>query len=229
MLGLSRLGYAVLILSPRLPVGACISLLRAAEATTIVYHPRFAQMVHDIKTDADIMSTPLLLLSEYDIPATSSSKRFELEIDKEVASNRVAFIMHSSGSTGLPKLIHQTHRSCLETFAFGWGARSFTAAPIFHTYGHSTLFRSLYTRGTLFMHNANVPVTSQSLITVMEKIEPEVFLAVPYLLKLISESPRGLKALRACNVVNTSGSACPDELGNLLTENGVHYVTALGL
>jgi hypothetical protein len=79
------------------------------------------------------------------------------------------------------------------------------------------------------MYNANLPATAQNLIQVMQKVEPEVFFAVPYILKLISESTFGLKVLRACSTIITSGSACPDSLGNLLTENGVHYVASLGL
>lgn len=79
------------------------------------------------------------------------------------------------------------------------------------------------------MYNANVPMTSHSLTTMIERIEPEVVFAVPYVLKLIAESQRGLTALRACGAVTTSGGACPEELGNLLTENDIHYVTALGL
>jgi acyl-coenzyme A synthetase/AMP-(fatty) acid ligase len=229
MLGLSRLGYAILILSPRLAVEACTQLLQTAGAINIIYHPSQRRVVDAVIHATNIMSTPLLNRHEYDRPDSTAIDQFVLAIDRHVAGDRVAYIMHSSGSTGLPKLIHQTHKACLETWEFGWGARAFTTAPIYHNYGHSTFFRSIFTRGMLFMYNANLPATSQNLIEVMQNVQPAVFFAVPYILKLISESPVGLEALRACNVVNTAGSACPDSLGNLLTDYGVHYVTSLGL
>jgi acyl-coenzyme A synthetase/AMP-(fatty) acid ligase len=228
MFGLTRLGYAVLILSPRLPVESSVHLLRTADANIIVYDHALEHVVQSIRQEADILSIPMLSRTDYDVP-NDRSDRFRLEIDETLASDRTSFIMHSSGSTGLPKLIYQTHQSSLETFAFGWGVRAFTTAPIFHTYGHSTLFRSIYTSGTIYMYNANVPLTSRGLTAALEEVKPEVFFAVPYVLKLVAESQRGLAALRACATVSTSGSACPDDLGSLLTESGVHYVTALGL
>jgi acyl-coenzyme A synthetase/AMP-(fatty) acid ligase len=229
MLGLSRLGYAILILSPRLAVSACVHLLHAANATKIIYHQSLRHVIEAISSESNIGFAPLLSRHEYDHPAAATIDPFTLAIDKHIAGDRVAYIMHSSGSTGLPKIIRQTHKACLETWKFGWGTRAFTTAPIFHNYGHATLFRSIYTQGVLYMYNPNLPVTSQNLVLVMQKVVPEVFFAVPYTLKLITEDAMGLEALQACSVVITAGSPCPDSLGNLLTDSGVHYVTSLGL
>lgn len=171
----------------------------------------------------------MLLYSDYNIKKSMLDNRFCLQINEQVAPNHIAYIMHFSGSTGLLKLIHQTCQACLKNFVFRYGTCGFSTAPIFHTYSHATLFHSIYTHGSLYMYNTNVLLTSHNLTSVLENVKPEVLFAVPYVLKLIAESQRGLDALRACGTVTSSGSACPDELGNLLAENDIHYVTSLGL
>jgi hypothetical protein len=44
---------------------------------------------------------------------------------------------------------------------------------------------------------------------------------VPYVLKLLAETERGIQVLKKCKVVSSNGSRCPDELGDLLTARGV--------
>jgi hypothetical protein len=51
---------------------------------------------------------------------------------------------------------------------------------------------------------------------------------VPYVLKLLAEKRDGIDALKECKVVSCSGSRCPDELGDLITREGIHFGTAFG-
>lgn len=56
----------------------------------------------------------------------------------------------------------------------------------------------------------------------------DIFYGVPYALKLLAESSHGLAVLRNLKIVMYGGSACPDELGNLLVKNGVNLVSHYG-
>lgn len=62
----------------------------------------------------------------------------------------------------------------------------------------------------------------------LESVRPKVLFAVPYALKLLAESERTLKLLAECKAVSSSGSGCPDQLGNRLVEAGVNLFTFFG-
>ena len=51
---------------------------------------------------------------------------------------------------------------------------------------------------------------------------------MPYVLKLLAEKREGIEVLKKCKVVSTSGSRCPDELGDLLVNEGIYFGTAFG-
>ena len=67
-----------------------------------------------------------------------------------------------------------------------------------------------------------MPQTHDHLVSAIQAAQPEIVYAVPYVLKLLAEKADGIKVLRNCKLVSTTGSRCPDELGDLLTEAGVH-------
>jgi hypothetical protein len=56
----------------------------------------------------------------------------------------------------------------------------------------------------------------------------EIFYGVPYALKLLSESGEGICLLRQLKVVMYGGSACPDDLGSKLVNDGVNLVGHYG-
>ena len=230
MFALTRLGYSVLILSPRLSVEAYLFLLDKTDCKGIVNGVSFTSVVDTLQQQTTIERFEIIQRCQYDKDdiVGMQEAEYQCKIDRESASSRVAYIMHSSGSTGLPKPIWQTHKACLENYSFGNGGRGFCTAPFYHTHGHASFYRTLYARGTIFLCNAHVPLTSTNLITAMEEIKPQIILAVPYTLKLLAESDRGVKSLCACEVVSSSGSQCPDELGDRLVAEGVNLVSIYG-
>lgn len=56
----------------------------------------------------------------------------------------------------------------------------------------------------------------------------EIFYGVPYALKLLAETEEGLEILARLKTVMYGGSACPDDLGNLLVDRGVNLVSHYG-
>ena len=100
--------------------------------------------------------------------------------------------------------------------------------PLFHNHGLCNLFRAIYAKTSLRMYNADLPLTQDHLVTILRKHSCDVFYAVPYALKLLSESPKGIEELRKLKVVMYGGSACPDDLGEKLVTNGVHLVSHYG-
>ena len=225
LLGLSRLGYSVLLLSPRLATEAAVSLLDCTKCSTLVYMREFQTAAERIQKErvVQILRTPERDEFDRGLPTGLDWKNEQVG-----AGDRTAFIMHSSGSTGLPKPIFQTHRACLENFENGNSLRSFLTAPLYHTFGFASLFRTISKGGLLYMYDHNLPLASNYLLEALGIVQPETFFGVPYALKLLAETQQGIDALARCGSVIVAGASCPDELGDRLVANGVHLIVTFG-
>lgn len=230
LLALSRMGFAVLFLSTRLPTEAYVSLLQKTSCTKIVASPRFAStIVEDIRGEGGypISSFPQLDKSVYG-RRPSSTARFQRRTELVNEEQCISFIVHSSGSTGLPKPIYQTHRACLSNYALGSGMRAFVTLPLFHNHGLATTFRGIVSGKRTVLFNANLPLTNAHLVDAMRAADAESFHCVPYALKVLAESEEGVEQLRRCRLVLFGGSSCPDELGDELVRRGVYIVGHYG-
>ena len=230
MLALNRQGYTLLILSPRLSTEAYISLLEATRCTTIVTGPDQRSATERIKECKSVKTYLILDMEEYESHEESSNSHRDdgVHLSKDAAFKRVAYIMHSSGSTGHPKPIYHTHLACIENYAHGSDVRGLSTVPFYHTHGHAVFYRTIAGGGTIYLLNAHLPITTQNLEIAIGEVQPSMVFAVPYTLKLLAESPSALRVLSQCQMVSTSGSACPDALGDRLVEGGVNLVSIYG-
>ncbi|TVY83631.1 Non-canonical non-ribosomal peptide synthetase FUB8 [Lachnellula suecica] len=223
---LSRMGYGVLLLSTRLATEAYISLLEKTNCYDILFTSTTAKSITAIQDLRKCGSFLIPEKEEYNIcPSVKPSISLSNTAD---VSNKTAFIIHSSGSTGLPKPIFQTHKACLSNYANGSGYRAFLTLPLYHNHGLSTFFRAVFKGKPIALYNASLPLSETNLIKAMEAVQPESFHGVPYALKLLSESERGISALRKCKLVLFGGSSCPDDLGDKLVDAGVYLVSHYG-
>ena len=80
----------------------------------------------------------------------------------------------------------------------------------------------------MYYYNYALPITSKNLIDTVEYVKPELLFCVPYILKLLGETEKGIRSLAAVDLVMYGGSACPDDLGDTLVKNGVNLVANYG-
>ncbi|KAK9454723.1 male sterility protein-domain-containing protein [Dipodascopsis uninucleata] len=106
--------------------------------------------------------------------------------------------------------------------------KSFITLPLYHNHGISSFFRAVYSGKEISFFNAKMPLTSSNLVASMSVVGPDLFYGVPYALKLLGESPEGVKCLKSCKLVLFGGSSCPQELGDRLVEAGVNLVGHYG-
>ncbi|KAL7940944.1 acetyl-CoA synthetase-like protein [Trichoderma barbatum] len=230
LLALTKLGHTVLLVSTRITVEAVESLVNATSAATIITdkrHSNTAKEVQELVPSLQLLEIADRAVFEYSIEAHGDTQ-LDSQLDAEIETWNIAFIIHSSGSTGHPKPIYQSHKACLANYSVSMNMKSFITLPLFHNHGICNFFRALYSRKSIHLYNAELPLTQEYLLKIMQEHNFEIFYGVPYALKLLSETQKGISVLQELKVVMYGGSACPDDLGNLLVENGVNLIGHYG-
>ena len=227
-IALSRLGFTVLFLSTRLSEVAYLSLLDVTEVCAIVtdatYQKNAAAL---IAARPKIQPATIVPFEEYKSRSVNRSQSLPV-LDAELETSNQCWIIHSSGSTGLPKPIYQTHFAALRNYATNMNLRGFITLPLYHAHGLSCTFRAISSGKKIYMYSAKIPLTRQNLLNVITQHDFEIFYGVPYALKLLSESEDGIRALAAMKMVMFGGSACPDALGDTLAERRVNLISHYG-
>lgn len=111
MFGLLRAGFAVVTLSPRISVQAIVKLMSETQCETVVHadSPQFLRTIKQVKDQAHVQAATMLRRADYDKPPANEPAICR-DIVKAEEAERSVVIMHSSGSTGLPKPIYTSHR-----------------------------------------------------------------------------------------------------------------------
>lgn len=237
MLALTKLGHSVLLMSPRLTKPAYAHLMITTGSVSLVYKSAFKQKAIELQEEfPELVAAEMPSLNDYghsvqsgDIGADTLMTPL-LDLDRE--TSQVAWIFHSSGSTGMPKPIYITHRAALGNYRRDidyLGQRVFLTLPVFHTHGVSSVFRAFMSGKKIYIFNALLPLTKNSLIDSVKGCEVEIFTTVPYALKILYETEEGILFLKRFKFINFGGAPCPDELGDALTARGVKLVTVFGM
>lgn len=225
LIALNRLGYTAFMISTRLTSPAIDRLLGLTECNTVLTTSNFHNTLGEIPKEKQLSILPLLSHSDY---YGKESPVFARQYDPENESKKIAVILHSSGSTGMPKPIFLAHGSCIAAFAVNMNMRAFLTSPLFHSHGFYEVFRSIFSRNPIYLTNYALPLTRQSVTQTIEYIKPALFHCVPYVLKLLAESEQGIRALASVDLVLYAGSSCPDDLGDSLVSRGVFLVGNYG-
>lgn len=221
-----------MMLSPRLSAVACVSLLDAVGCDTVLYGetPSIRTTLDEVLRLKLVACRPIIQRPSKQARSTANTVPvLHRNRNPEAEQNKIAIIIHSSGSTGMPKPLFLSHKALMTHPLRGPGLTSFNSLPWYHLHGLSTALQAMWMRKTAFMWNESLPLTASNLSTALEAASPESVHAVPYVLQLLVDSPRGLEALRACKLVTYGGAPCPDELGNRLVKERVKFGGSFGL
>ncbi|KAL8707032.1 MAG: hypothetical protein Q9225_007868, partial [Loekoesia sp. 1 TL-2023] len=227
--GLLRAGFAVVTLSPRISSQAVAKLMSETHCETVICADSFQLLrtIDRVKEELDVQMIPILRRTWFDRPSTGGPP-LTRDIDKAKEAERMILIMHSSGSTSLPKPIYTNHKRYTQYNQISPGEKEFMTLPLYHSFPMSVLPWKMYNRKMMYFLNANIPVTRDSASEAFTVAQPDVVYTVPYILKLLAERPESVNVLRSCREVNTIGSQCPDELGDRLVDQGINLCNQLG-
>ena len=228
--GLARLGCTSLCLSPRLAPDACEKLIRETGATAVI-PGNTAQMASLVARTQELVSIEkmnLISRDDFDKPALKEPPFQRQNVDRKAEKEWILGILHSSGSTGLPKPIYLSHRRLMMKIPRSRGQTEFNTFPFFHGFGNWVVILGMMNRKTIYMYNPNLPVTADYVTKVLSHIRPDVLHVVPYTMELLAQTERGIDAMKNCERVVFSGSGAPDGLGNDLVAKGVNLETFWG-
>jgi thioester reductase-like protein len=227
LFALGRLGLTPLLLSTRLSPEAIVSLLEQTGCDEIVHSAQLREKVDAInalRPVSPVLAAPLC--TDY---KTGPVHDLRIDLDPEFETNTACNILHSSGSTGFPKPIRNVHKNYIYNASFNLGMRGFITLPLFHNHGLSSFLRALYAGKILYFYDPNLPLSARQLTAVFKHLgsELEIFYGVPYALKVLA-TDEGLQLLKSFKVVMFGGSACPDDLGDMLVDAGVNLIAHYG-
>ncbi|XPT03556.1 hypothetical protein M3J09_012647 [Ascochyta lentis] len=230
MLALTKLGHTVLFLSTRISQLAIESLVETTGATYLLADARFLQTAADVQANMpSVYVEEIAKAAVFDFPIeVHADTRLDYQLDHDVEAANNVYIIHSSGSTGLPKPIYQPQKSCIANYGIHMDMKAFITLPLYHNHGICNFFRAIYSGKSIHIYNADLPLTQPYLTSILRKHKFEIFYGVPYALKLLAETDEGIALLQQLKIVMYGGSACPDTLGNLLVEKGVKLVGHYG-
>lgn len=230
ILAIARQGHAVLLLSPRLADDVCGYLLREAGARLLLVGHGRETLYRQVQKQCPSLVVGVIARHEEYAFQTETEISINLDCDRE---EETVWILHSSGSTGLPKLVYVTNRSALARYADAvdlLGKNTLSTLPMFHAYGMTAVFRMLYCGGrTVQMWNPCVPVTTASLVKAARKRKFGLFATMPAVLKMLAEEEQGVEFLRQFEVVTSGGSPLAEGVGEFLVREGVRVVSIYGM
>lgn len=117
VLALTKSGFTVMFLSTRLSDAAYLSLLESTQCRDLIIHESFSTTAERLcKTMPNLSVHPIAQPASYAFPTQGNDQdtRLDFHLDLELEAQKICWIIHSSGSTGLPKPILQTHRAALK-------------------------------------------------------------------------------------------------------------------
>ncbi|PWY86755.1 NRPS-like enzyme [Aspergillus heteromorphus CBS 117.55] len=241
LLAAHKTGYKPLLPSTRLSDDAYQHILTSTDCHTFLYTPEKQRRVAEIQTfrrNTAFYEVPSLedLLSTPAQPYPYNKTFTEAEDD-------VAIIIHSSGTTGMPKPIPLTHGYLATIDNGAYLTRPETrqstmcndlppdnavlaTTPFFHLMGLLAFITSLF-HATPFVICPDKPLSVDLIVSILNATHPTAAFFPPSILEDISHSPDACAALRSLQQVYFAGAPLSPEVGDQLSQY-TKIITVMG-
>lgn len=246
-------GWATVFIAPQCSPSAIAHLVSSSDSRILFVHERYSKLAEAASKEPslDCVKIPTLKAIQEHVKEFSTDATF-----LTVASSDVSHVFHTSGTSGVPKLIPQTHLqsvSVLPRRSFPSErdtlVSSFTTTPLFHG-GISDLLRGWMARSLVWLYPSSTSaITAASVVTSLHACDPTLggriegqelrlapelappitaFLSVPYILTLLAADDAATKLLSAMELVSTGGAPLETAIGDDMVSRGVRLVSRLG-
>ncbi|KAG2419144.1 hypothetical protein HFD88_002249 [Aspergillus terreus] len=239
LVALLYLNIPVLVLSVRLSPGAISHLLESASARAIIVSKRSQVTVRTAYEGLPqekqkglrlVECFPLQQLLQPTGPVAPDGLQRHIPSDRETA-----IILHSSGTTGLPKPIPLAHRYLLGYAACHrlapaqcLGRRNVSTLPMYHGFGLLGPCISLATGKTCCLPSASVIPSATSVAELIQASASCSLMTVPSILEDAKTNSILMQALEGLDFVAVGGGPIKPAIGELLVSNGITLLNHYG-
>ncbi|OAX81574.1 hypothetical protein ACJ72_04086 [Emergomyces africanus] len=243
ILACTKVGHIPLLLSPRNSLEASRHVLEQSGCSKFVYTMERERQVNELRTaDYNIQAWTVpelwVVFNNEEVSPYAAKKQ-----GPEGAEDRVAAIIHSSGTTGLPKPVPLTHgyvaaQKSIQSLPTPPGRASslfsvcekgklvFVMSPFFHFMGLLTLIASISSE-TPFVLSPEKPMTAELLATVVRETEATSASLPPSAIEELYASQLGRETLSKFHFIAFGGAPLSPDIGDKLCKL-THVQTVLG-
>ncbi|KAF4553644.1 AMP-binding enzyme-like protein 20 [Elsinoe fawcettii] len=221
-----KTGYKILLTSTRNSVEGQRSLLKATDCHKFLHSTELKKQVLAIKDSELRIETYQIPEFEEILAQHEGSQHYDGKESND--PNEPAIIIHTSGSTGLPKLIplrngylatvYRIYHTITERPTVAkkiWDERPiFCALPWFHAMGLFMMLRSLYNHGPLVLPPSTISPNAEATIQMIKSAKPKHGFFPPSILEDMVEMDGGLEALGSLQDVYFAGAPLSHEVGD---------------
>ncbi|TFK36292.1 hypothetical protein BDQ12DRAFT_687165 [Crucibulum laeve] len=247
MAALLRLGTPVLCLSARLTPVAIAHLLKVTKASTVLVNGQVARISKEanvlLSEDSECQgSLPSFLEAlGYDDLLDPSQELLDRPVPApyvyRVRHELGAVIMHSSGTTGLPKPISHApsyllvyagcHRLPEKEEQFDFNV---STLPLYHGFGLLAPSLSLSVGMPFVLPPASIIPTAKSTLSALRSVNARSMLSVPSIVEDILKSPDAgaVDTLKGLDFIAIGGAPMKEAVGQTLVSNGVKLLNHWG-
>ncbi|KAI4730884.1 acetyl-CoA synthetase-like protein [Aureobasidium sp. EXF-10728] len=148
--------------------------------------------------------------------------------------NEIVAIIHTSGSTGIPKPIYlrNGYLAVLDRIRqipipegrlsraqrFGGPERAFTSLPWFHAMGFFMALKSIYAQGPLILPPVGRSPNADLTLEILQVAKPESGFFPPAILEDVVDAPDGMETLSKLDFIFFAGAPLAQEVGDRIAE-----------
>ena len=202
-----RLGVAYVIIDVDSPTVRNSRILKLSGSFLLFYdNPDYSIKMEALAENCNCRS---LLLSETELPTVSKHERNEqLQFMKQVDGSTIAYIMFTSGSTGIPKGVAVTHQNVLHFIS--WGREYFgisnsdnfaNLSPMYFDNSVFDFYVGMFSGASLTPVSRSLLSSPYELVSFIEKMNCTIWFSVPslliYLMTMKTISADSLPRLRS--------------------------------
>lgn len=242
---------------PQCPPAAIAHLLQTCDVSVLVYDAAYRDLVtqaaaaHESMRDAE---GPELVtaLSPFAVLNLTSLQWIDSVIAEPtdiapywpVDDADVNFVQHTSGTSGMPKPITQSHRDSVGVLPYlprGREAATFTTTPLYHG-GMVDMFRAWTSDAMIWLiAGHDLPITAVNVIKSLKMADtaaengsrpkiPRVryFASVPFVLQMLVADEEGLEILKRMDIVGVGGAPLSAAIGDDMVSKGVRLISRFG-
>lgn len=233
---LHKCGITPLLISPRNSRAAIVNLLKLTGSAALMTDSY--NRAEAIASAAEVGSLAVLDLAPLPSAAPTEERRpFPFYLTWEEECDKPVIILHTSGSTGLPKPVSWSTR-------FVWhqgyyppkfvakyqGSSVLATLPLFHGSGVALTRASLLWLGwKVVFPDPTKPISATAIVDFCNSPHaPDIVIGAPSVIEEVVTIDGGLDVLRNRTFWFFVGAPVPPHFGDMLVKDGIHFLSMLG-